>query len=259
MRKIILVALFVSFVTIHGVHYVFAQTTSGVTSASSITEPSISVTHPIAGNSYKPGDTLTVNWITTGVSADTDVDVILTMDPRSTNRGMYNGCIGGPFSACSAMNAAGERFLPDMHIVTKNTGSVSFTLPDSYLPSGKYYFELQAFSLVNNVLTTYADTGMDSTKMFTVVSASSASSVSNPGLPGTKNSSDQTISASTSQQTQITTSQKTTIPTVQQENTSSMQQNTSTQIVPQILNTVPQQVPQVSFWARIKNFFGRLF
>ena len=259
MRKIILAALVVSFVTIHGVYYIFApvafaQTTSGVTSASSITEPSISVTHPSAGNSYKPGDMLTVNWTTVGVSADADVDVILTMDPRSTNRGMYNGCIGGPFSACSAMNAAGERFLPDMHVVTKNTGSVSFTLPSSYLPSGKYYFELQASSLVDNVLTMNAGTGMDPTKFFTITSASSASSVSNQTPPK------QTISASTSQQAQITHPQTTTIvPTVQQESTSSVQQDTSTQTVPSTLNAIPQEVPRVSFWAKIKNFFGHLF
>lgn len=111
---------------------------------SNISKQTISVVSPGNGEIFTAGDKVVVNWTTSGISEESTVHIMLTMYPKdreSINK-PYT-CVGGTWDDCIKMKKAGLRFLPSMHVVTKNTGSAVFPLPKDHLPEGRYYFYME--------------------------------------------------------------------------------------------------------------------
>ena len=130
------IGIFVLFGLLFGFGLTILVSTTFADSISAI-NPSIKILYPTGGETFHPGDKVSVTWTSSGIPVDSKIDLMIRMDQIPGSPVLQCGVLG----VCSDSKDNGNT-----NLITANTGSAVFTLPSSNLPTyNKYYFYIEAF------------------------------------------------------------------------------------------------------------------
>ena len=101
-------------------------------------ESSMKILYPKGGETFHPGDKVTVAWSSSEIPVGSKILLRLNMDRLPGAPAIKCGTLGRCLSS--------KEDRGDSNLVTENTGLVDFTLPLTNLPTyNKYYFSIEAY------------------------------------------------------------------------------------------------------------------